>query len=89
MPDPMAEVNAQHLRAMGLDPDMLGKPLPPSTKDPRANEGRCPSESGVGRCAALEGHSGSHYRGRVTWRDDEVHEQPDAQPLRQEDAQDV
>ncbi len=65
----MAEVNAQHLAQMGIDPATLGSPAPSASPVPE--EGRCPSVGPSGRCAASEGHQSSHYRGRTTWRDGE------------------
>lgn len=75
------DVNAQHLAAMGLAETPLGQPVPETSDQRRANEGRCPSNGPTGRCAGLEDHQGRHYRGRDTW--DRDFENPSESELRQ------
>lgn len=58
------DVNRQHMAAMGLDPDSLGKPAP-KAEEPE----RCDVEGIGGRCARPRGHTGHHARGGVAWGD--------------------
>jgi len=61
--------NAQHMQAMGLDPDLLGAAY--EAEKPRAREDRCPSIGPDGLQCARVKHTGVHARGQVHW-DDEV-----------------
>jgi hypothetical protein len=61
MSDP---VNEQHMRAMGLDPALLGQPVPAEDKP-----GRCISTCAGDRCARPQGHTGDHVRGKTFWTD--------------------
>lgn len=54
------------MRAMGLDPTLLGKPIVSESKN---ISGRCSSLSEGYQCARQEGHGGDHVRGRVFWSD--------------------
>lgn len=61
------EVNRQHMEAMGLDPDSLGKPAP-KAEDPERCESRALVEGDLQvRCALNKGHEGSHMRGKRRW----------------------
>ncbi len=72
MPD-AADVNAQHLAAMGVDPGSLSQPYATTEAGPsKDNEGRCPSRTADAfRCARREGHGGRHARGSMTWESEE------------------
>lgn len=60
-----ADVNSQHLAAMGLEGVSLGESYSPKHRD----ENRCPAidpESGV-QCAVKAGHTSGHARGNRRW----------------------
>ena len=67
--DPLLDANAQHMRAMGLDPEILGKPYEATL--PKTDKARCASENEDGdQCARRAGHDGVHARGYSRWEED-------------------
>ncbi len=67
------DVNKQHMEAMGLDPEDLGKPVPKEESE------RCEATMDNVRCARRPGHLGGHARGNVYWDEPRVaDEAPDA-----------
>ena len=58
------EVNRQHLIAMGLEPDLLGKPY---TTEEKPKPNRCSSYYEDVQCVKPAGHEGIHLRGDLRW----------------------
>lgn len=67
-------VNQQHLRAMGLDPELLGKPYAAENEKAEIAD-RCESLNEDFQCARPKGHGGIHLRGHRRWNDYDVEEQ--------------